>query len=248
MNQLQDCRLVQWPDDQAAHDTAINENPANAGTASGGRRKRSLIDYSKLWANGRTLTIAFIDAPDPERKQRIISAASRWLPYINLTFDFVEGVKGDIRIATKKNNNSSMLGTDALLVHPDWPTMNLGVTPDHPDFDVIVTHEFGHALGAMHEHLHLQAKIPWDKPKVYAFYQNREMNPLTRKQVDLNLFKTFSTPVAIHTDYDRRSIMHHPVSNELTLGDWENPINRKISKKDKKMMRLMYPKQPRQTR
>ncbi|WP_085697326.1 peptidase M12 [Pseudomonas sp. B26(2017)] len=244
MKELLDCRLIQWPDDQAAYTAAINENPANAGTPTtpGTRRKRSVVDYSKLWANGRTLKIAFMDAPDAARKTGIINAASKWLPYINLKFEFVDDLKGDIRIATRNNDNSSMLGTDALLIHPDHPTMNLGVTPDHADFEVTVMHEFGHALGAMHEHQHPQANIPWDKPKVYAFYQNREMNPLTREQVDYNLFASFDTRDALYLAYDKRSIMHHPVSNDLTIGDWEVPINRKISKKDKQLMKLLYPK------
>jgi len=242
MNSIENCTLIQWPDDQQSYDAAIKENPGNAGSTRGTRRKRSLIDYSKLWANGRTLKIAFIDDPDDEHKQKIIRAASQWLPYINLSFDFVEGLEGDIRIATKNNINSSMLGTDALLIHPDWPTMDLSVKPEHEDFEVIVTHEFGHALGAMHEHQHPEANIPWDKPKVYAFYQNREMNPLTKEQVDRNLFEPFNTIEAFYTPYDRNSIMHHPVANTLTLGDWEIPINRKISKKDKQLMKLLYPK------
>ena len=242
MNDLQHCRLIQWPDDQAAYDAAINENPANAGSSSTHRRKRSVVNYSKLWANNRTLKIAFMDNPEEHHKQKIIHAASQWLPYINLSFDFVDDLQGDIRIATKNNDNSSMLGTDALLIHPDWPTMNLGVKPEHEDFEVIVIHEFGHALGAMHEHQHPEANIPWDKPKVYEFYQNREMNPLTREQVDRNMFTPFNTLDAIYTPYDRKSIMHHPVANTLTLGDWEIPINRKLSKKDKRMMKLLYPK------
>jgi hypothetical protein len=135
-----------------------------------------------------------------------------------------------------------MLGTDALLIHPDWQTMDLGVKPEDADFDVIVIHEFGHALGAMHEHQHPEANIPWDKPKVYEFYQNREMNPLTKEEVDRNLFEPFNTIEAIYTPYDRKSIMHHPVANTLTLGDWEIPINRKISRKDKQLMKLLYPK------
>jgi len=241
MTELLDCQLNQWPDDKAAYIAAINENPANAGTASGTRRKRSVVNYSKLWANGRTLKIAFLDAPDTDHKKKIIDAASQWLPYINLTFEFVDDLLGDIRIATKNNDNSSMLGTDALLIHPDYPTMNLGVKPDHQDFEVIVMHEFGHALGALHEHQHPQAKIPWDKPKVYEFYKKREMNPLTEEQVDRNLFASFDTLDAIYTSYDRRSIMHHPVANTLTVGNWEVPINRTISKKDKRLMRLLYP-------
>jgi hypothetical protein len=242
MNSIENCTLIQWYDDQQAYDTAINENPQNTGTASGTRRKRSLVDYSKLWANGRTLKIAFIDAPNDEHKQKIIKAANQWLPYINLTFEFVEGLKGDIRIATKNNDNSSMLGTDALLIHPDWPTMNLGVKPEHEDFDVIVTHEFGHALGAMHEHQHPEARIPWDKPKVYEFYQNRAMNPLSKEEVDRNIFTPFNSLSAFYTPYDRKSIMHYPVANTLTTGNWEILTNRTISKKDKRLMKLLYPK------
>ncbi|PQP05934.1 peptidase M12 [Pseudomonas frederiksbergensis] len=242
MNDLLHCRLMQWPDDQAAYEAAVTENPANAGITTGTRRKRSVFNYSKLWANGRTLKIAFMDSPEAEHKQKIIDAASQWLPYINLSFDFVDDLQGDIRIATRNNDNSSMLGTDALLIHPDWPTMNLGVKPEHEDFEVIVIHEFGHALGAMHEHQHPQANIPWDKPKVYEFYQNREMNPLTREEVDRNLFAPFNTVDAIYTSYDRKSIMYHPVANTLTVGDWQVSINRKISKKDKRLMKLLYPK------
>jgi hypothetical protein len=243
MNELSDCKLLQWPDDQAAYDAAVNENPANAGGGTGARRKRSVIDYSKLWANGRTLKIAFMETLDSEHKNKIIAAASKWLPYINLKFDFIDSQEGDIRITTLNNDNSSMLGTDALLIHPDHATMNLGVKPEHEDFEVIVIHEFGHALGAMHEHQHPQANIPWNKPKVYEFYQNREMNPLTPEEVDHNLFTPFRSLDAIYTAYDKHSIMHHPVSNELTLGDWQIPINRKISKKDKRLMKLLYPKQ-----
>jgi len=101
MNDLLDCQLIQWPDDQAAYTAAINENPANAGTSSGTRRKRSVVNYSKLWANGRTLKVAFMDSPNADHKNRIIAAARQWLPYINLKFEFVDDLKGDIRIATK---------------------------------------------------------------------------------------------------------------------------------------------------
>lgn len=242
MHELTDCRLIQWPDDQAAYTAAINENPANTGNTSGNRQKRSVVNFSKLWANGRTLKVAFLDAPEPYHRNKIIAAARRWLPFVNLKFEFVEDTRGDIRIATTNNDNSSMLGTDALLIHPDHPTMNLGVKPEHADFEVIVIHEFGHALGAMHEHQHPQANIPWNKPKVYEFYQNREMNPLTPQQVDHNLFAAFDTLDAIFTTYDKKSIMHHPVPNSLTLGNWEVLINRRISRKDKRLMRLLYPK------
>ncbi len=60
----------------------------------------------KLWANSRTLKIAFMDNPEEHHKQKIINAASQWLPYINLSFDFVDDLQGDIRIATKKTTTT----------------------------------------------------------------------------------------------------------------------------------------------
>jgi hypothetical protein len=45
----------------------------------------------------------------------------------------------------------------------------LANTPDQ-EYSRVVLHEFGHALGAIHEHQHPAAGIPWDKPKVYEYY------------------------------------------------------------------------------
>lgn len=229
-------------DDQASFEAAIKENAANAGVSTGSRRKRSLVNYSKLWANGRTLKVAFMDDPEAGHKQKIIDIASQWMQYTNLTFDFVEGKQGDIRVATETPYNSSVLGTDALIIVPYQATLNIAAKPDHEDFVTVVLHEFGHALGAMHEHQHPKVNIPWDKPKVYQHYKDREMNPLTKEQVDQNVFTPFDTLEALYLDYDTKSIMHYPVLNSLTLGDWHIPTNRKISKKDKQLMRLLYPK------
>ena len=35
------------------------------------------------------------------------------------------------------------------------------------DIRSVVLHEFGHALGAIHEHLSPMADIPWDRDAVY---------------------------------------------------------------------------------
>lgn len=206
------------------------------------RQKRSLVHYAKLWPSRHTLKIVFMDNPTPEHKNKIIAAAEKWLPYISLKFEFIEGVEGEIRIATEGVANSSFLGTDALDMFPDTPTMNLGIDPEHEDFETVVIHEFGHALGAMHEHQHPKAQIPWNKENVYNYYQNRPLNPLSRNEVDINIFTPFNDADALYLPYDRTSIMHHPVSNSLTLGNWENPINREISEKDKELMRLIYPR------
>ena len=242
MHELTDCQLIQWPDDQEAYTAAVNENPANAGitksSTTGNRRKRSVFNYSKLWANGRTLKIAFMDELEADHKDKIIKAASQWLPYINLTFEFVDDLVGDIRIATTNNFNSSMLGTDALLIHPDDRTMDLGVKPDHPDFEVIVTHEFGHALGAMHEHQHPQARIPWNKEAAYEYLAKH--HGWTREDVDSNVFDLEFPQAAIFGDYDKLSIMHYPTTN-LIYGNDAVGLNLTLSDKDKAFARKIYP-------
>ena len=51
-------------------------------------------------------------------------------------------------------------------------------------------HEFGHALGMIHEHQNpaAQGEIPWDKPKVYAYYAQQGWS---KDDVDTNIFEVY---------------------------------------------------------
>ncbi|WP_256657547.1 hypothetical protein [Pseudomonas sp. ACM7] len=106
--------------------------------------------------------------------QAVKAAASKWLPYVNLTFDFVElsdndmEYEGDIRVYLSHHYDGtgrSEIGTDALAVQAHSPTMLLGTSYSSPRFEFTAIHEFGHALGLMHAHQHPEANIPWDKEK-----------------------------------------------------------------------------------
>lgn len=170
---------------------------------------------------GRTLKIAFVGTPDQQVKEKIIHHASEWLKYVNIKFDFVYGKNGDIRISTEPGGSWSYIGTDATLIPAKQPTMNYGwLTPNTPDeeYSRVVLHEFGHALGAIHEHQHPDAGIPWDRPKVYAYYARMGWD---KEQVDNNIFAKYDSTQLNASSYDRASIMHYAVPNELTVGDWE---------------------------
>ncbi len=233
------CIAPNTPDLHASMAAALEENPANAPAASSGtRRKRAIGELSKFWKPGRTLRIAFVDEPDEAHRQAIIKAIKRWQPWVNLTFEFVSGNRGEIKILTDYNDNYSLIGTDALTVGPTDATMVLGVKPSEADFETTVLHEFGHALGAHHEHQHPDADIPWDLDKVYAHF---EKHGVSRETVDHNLLNKLDRTLMLATRYDRKSIMHYRVRQELTLGDWSLPQNVKISRKDKAFMRAAYP-------
>ena len=52
--------------------------------------------------------------------------------------------------------------------------MNFGWFHDNSlenDFSATVTHEFGHAIGLIHEYRSPAGYIPWNKPAVYAYHQ-----------------------------------------------------------------------------
>lgn len=242
------CHARNTKDPLASYDAAIEENPDNgAQPAMGGRTKRSVATFSRLWANGRTLKIAFTDNElNQSHKQAIIAAIKKWQPYVNLVFEFVDGRegsaeygKGDIRITTHSTNNYTLIGTDATLNDPWTPTMVLGIQPADPQFDAVVMHEFGHALGAEHEHQHPEAQIPWDIPAVYAHYAAAGHS---KEVVDESVLKKLEKSQTTYSAYDKNSIMHYPIPNTITLGDWEVGHNTNISAKDIELMRKSYPK------
>ena len=45
----------------------------------------------------------------------------------------------------------------------------------------------------------------------------------------------------VKTDYAPGSVMHYPVPQAYTLGDWEVGLNSQLSDKDLAFMRLAYP-------
>ena len=87
----------------------------------------------------------------------------------------------------------------------------------------MVLHEFGHALGAFHEHQSPDVEIPWDREAVYDYYAQQGWS---RLQVDRNLFEAYSPAGVRNSRFDAHSIMLYAVDNALTIGDWEVGWNR----------------------
>ena len=235
------CKVISPDNLMASFEVAIKENPANELTLTSGRRhKRSVGQWSKFWGNGRSLNITFVNAEPETLRKQIEGIIRKWEPSTNLTFTFDQALNGDIRIKTGAQTNESYVGTDATLAPSDQPTLSLFVDPQDNDFEWTILHEFGHALGLQHEHLHPKANIPWDKPKVYDYYKTHYQ--WTKEQVDYNLFTLLPTVDFMQGPYDKESIMHYVVTNELTIGDWEVLRNTRISKLDRRNMRKAYPK------
>lgn len=199
----------------------------------------------KLWAQGRVLKVRFLDG-DPTVQQRLQPFAHVWSSYADIKFVFGNDPDAEIRISFKDKGSWSYIGTDCLNIAKDQPTMNFGwLTPTTPDeeYSRVVTHEFGHSLGCIHEHQNPSTNIPWDKPKVYAYYAGPP-NYWSKEQVDTNLFQKYGQDITQFSQFDPKSIMLYPIPNDFTIGDFEVGWNRVLSEVDKQFIGTQYPLTP----
>jgi hypothetical protein len=234
-----------------ASERAIEENPSNLpifqnrpgmGVAAASPFTLALIT-GKKWQNGRTLHVRFLEGA-PAIRAKVQQFALQWNQFANLQIVFDDSPNAEIRISFQKDGSWSYIGTDCLTIPKDKPTMNYGwfdSSTEDEEYARTVIHEFGHALGCIHEHQHPQAGIPWDKPAVYRYYMGPPNN-WTREQVDVNLFQKYSADQTQFSTFDKESIMLYPVDNSLTLGNYEIGWNRQLSNTDKTFIAACYPK------
>lgn len=250
---IKSCTVLPVPDDLFvdAALAAVDENPDNApirdlpaGLAPGlGGATRMAVLTEKRWKAGRTLRVKF-QGGDPRVRERLIPFARQWEEHANVKLDFVgEGGDADLRVAFRQGDGSwSYLGTDALVIGADRPTMNYGwLDPDDPDreYSRVVLHEFGHALACIHEHMHPEGGIPWDLPKVYRYYTATQ--GWTQAEVDRQVLFRYDQTLTNFSEYDADSIMHYPVPEALTVGDFEVGWNDVLSPRDQEFIGRMYP-------
>jgi serralysin len=204
---------------------------------------RMAIDKRGQWQNGKVLNVGFMGGTR-EVIDRIKRHAKTWMEYANITFDFKQRRKpADVRISFDTNDGSwSYVGTDILTKDKEEPTMNFGwlsPTLDDIEFRQVVLHEFGHTLACIHEHERPDNGIPWDKPKVYAYYKRTD--GWSRDEVDSQVFEVYDESMIRANKLDKKSIMMYAVPNALTKGNFEIPWNDHLSVADKTFIGKMYP-------
>ena len=205
---------------------------------------RAAVEKLKLWDNGRTVRVKFLDGI-PEVMSKVEAIGKEWEALTNLTLKFVTSGAAEVRITFKEQGFSwSVVGTDALTEPASRATMNYGwlePTTSLREYQRVVRHEFGHALGMIHEHQNPAAAgvIPWDKPKVYAYYAQQSWN---KDDVDFNIFQMYSEDSTNHTSFDPTSIMEYAIPDSLTVGSYSIGWNTEFSAMDRQFMAQQYPR------
>jgi hypothetical protein len=251
MNTLTYCKSIPPTNALDSYNAAISERSSNGTESSGSRKKRGVGEHTKFWNPGKTLKILVLKYNE-QSFEIVKNAAVKWLPYISLNFEFLEideeviynseNFLGDIRVNFQplfNNSGSSKIGTDALTGSPHDASMYLGTDFSSPHYEWTVIHEFGHALGLHHEHQHPDAKIPWDREKTYDYYARTA--GFSRLDVDANVLPLERIPDRTYTPYDRQSVMHYEVLDDLTIGDWQHTASMRISEGDIALMKKAYP-------
>lgn len=153
----------------------------------------------------------------------------------------------DIRIYFEDGGSSSYVGSECLDVPKNEPTMFFGWVNEQESEESIrqvILHEFGHALGLVHEHQHPEVSISWDSAKVYRYYHDTQKPPWTKEQVDFNIFYRYDKNTINYTRYDSTSIMHYAIPRFLTKNHKGTPWNPVLSKTDSGFIKTIYPYKP----
>ncbi len=204
------------------------------------------IQTGKKWANGRTLGVRFLDGSSTQTG-KVIDHARVWSKYANISFDFNAGQNAEIRISFQADDGSwSAMGTDCLH-RPTFPlnepTMNFGWLRDNTDdteYRRVVVHEFGHALGAIHEHQNPKGGIQWNVPLVLEQFSGPPNN-WSEDEIRSNILDKYSLDQLNATKFDKKSIMLYFFPPEL-VGGLKLPENTDLSTQDKSWIAKNYPK------
>lgn len=203
---------------------------------------RGLADNYYLWDNGKTIYVKFLSG-SKLMQDKIKTIAKEWEKYANIKFQFVEVGASHIRInLDDKGGHNSVIGTMALSIPNDERTMNFDTT-DFKTYAAMyrtVLHEFGHAIGLLHEHYSPTAGIKWNKDAVYT--ELKKTQGWGKETVDANLFQQFKLNYTNGTSYDALSIMHYPIKAQWTIDGYHVDWNNKISEGDIALVKLLYPK------
>lgn len=215
------------------------------GSVAGVAQQPLVGETAKMWDVGQTLRVKMLGGT-PFVRAKVRQYAEEWTRYANIHFAFVDdSSQAEIKVVFDQPGSWSMVGRDALWVPFDFATMNFGWLTDdtaESEFSRVVLHEFGHALGLVHEHQSPVAGIQWDREKVYAHFL--ESDGWDRAMVDSQVFAKYSVQSTNFSQFDPTSIMEYWIPASVTLDGHEVVGGSVLSDTDKEYIRRWYPAPP----
>lgn len=235
-----------------------------------------LYARERRWENGRVLRVCLYSG-NPSVSKLIRDVASEWNTYSGVKLDF--GPAGswynclspqvgfpEIRIGFSDRGYWSYVGKDSERYAGERvPSMNLEgfnriynesqfntlsvVEKANAYHKAAIRHEFGHALGLLHEHqnptLNCRDEIRWTGPGNIYDYFGGAPNFWAQEQVDRNLgFIGQSDPDYVAGEPDSKSVMMYSLDSKIFKNGSSKcavPENYLLSIKDKAIISKIYP-------
>ena len=166
---------------------------------SGGASRAAAVT-SKIWPKN-TLRVFFLTKS--LRENNIMEWANMWSQHADIKFEKTMLIgQSDIRVGFNPTDGAwSYLGTDST---QKFQTMNLGFIDQ-----ATVLHEFGHALGFIHEHQSpANGGYEWNEEAVIESLSGPP-NYWDEETIYHNMFATYNEDQLNMTEYDVTSIMHY---------------------------------------
>lgn len=183
-----------------------------------------------VWPNGSTLLV-YLNADENTRAAFLNYIIQFYVPHANLKIQETRDYSAaHITIDFNDSGSSwSYIGTSSL--HAPTYSMQIG------DFaqDTIL-HEWGHAIGWVHEHTHPDK--PWRYNEEVVYEALKEIG-WTVDEIDINILQARKNDD--DTPYDEYSIMHYYLPREWVIPETTFRVNTVLSQQDIFTLKLTYP-------